>query len=62
MDITRDGLIDMELGGKDRASSGDKRHDDSTTHLLHGNLCYGEDLEGEGGDYRCPRMGSFCEG
>ena len=36
---------------EDRASSSDKRHGGSTTHLVHGNLCYGEDLEGEGGDY-----------
>ena len=47
---------------EDRASSSDKRHGDSTTYLVHGNLCYGVDLEGEGGDYRCSRMGSFCNG
>ena len=32
-----------------------------TAHLMHGNLCY-EDVEGEGGDHRRPRMGSICDG
>ena len=40
-----------------RASSSKKRHGGSTTYLVHGNLCYGEDLEGEGGDYGCPPFG-----
>ena len=34
----------------------------STIHLLYGNLCYEEDSGGESGDYKCPRIGSFCNG
>ena len=58
--MERDGAVAHHA--EDRTSSSNKRRGGSTTQLVRGNLCYGEDLEGEGGDYKCLRMGSFCNG
>ena len=40
-------------------------HDDNrspATQWGHRNLCYEDGLEGKCGHYRCPRMGSICDG
>ena len=46
----------MQFGGDDLAAT------NPSTPLGQLNLCYGDGLEGNGGHYCCPRMGSIYDG